>query len=157
MDPITLCVNDKNVCQALSPQNQSWKDSLSESPTYRQSIGKSMFPTNIKYIFDGEEICNKEDDAENVIILEMSEGGQVESVEMISDDFELLRFKNNGENPLLDTTVQGNKLNIDLELDVVSKFRELSEITADLSLEELVNVYKIQNEQLRSIYNSIMK
>ena len=46
-------------------------------------------------------------------------------------------------------------MDLDLELEVISQFRDLSPFVRELSLNDLIKLYVTQNEQLQMVSNSI--
>lgn len=122
--------------------------------------GNAMFPTNVKYIFEDDEIINTNlisndiinDENENVIIIDMEANGYVSDVHMISDNYQLLSYKTNTDynNKKEDKEV----LFGDLSLNVLSRFKHEKGIGERKDLDDLVNLYISQNEQLNVISNS---
>ncbi|QHS72244.1 Atg31p [Saccharomyces paradoxus] len=122
-------------------------------------------------------IDKDEDELENVIIVQLDESGSLEDITLISDQYELLSHRTNNlsleENQMRtfashsndfksnddgeELSVDSGKLGMDLdiELDVISQFCDLSPLLRDLSLNDLIKLYVTQNEQLQMISNSI--
>ena len=82
----------------------------------------------------------------------MNESLIVENIELISDEYELLHFESKEVINKEDTKSISN---VDIEIDVLSKFKDLSYKTKDLSLGKMIQIYKIQNEQIQTIMSSI--
>lgn len=147
MDALDITVYDKNVRYLLNDGNQS--------NSHRTPDGglNAMFPTNVKYIFEddadavGEAIADET--IENVIIVHIQESGALDDVELISDQYELLNFRKGN------VGTSTSEESLDIELDVLSQFCDLSTMVSDLPLGDLIRLYTIQNEQLQTISNSI--
>ncbi|CAI4057892.1 hypothetical protein SKDZ_04G2510 [Saccharomyces kudriavzevii ZP591] len=122
-------------------------------------------------------INQDEDELENVIIVQLDESGSLEDITVISDQYELLSHRTNSlsleENQIKtlashdgdcksnndgeEVSIGSDKLGMDLdiELDVISQFCDLSALLRDSSLDELIRLYVTQNEQLQMISQSI--
>lgn len=148
VQPLTITVYDRNVRHMLSDGN--------ESSSHHTPDGNShaMFPTNIRYVFEDDDtgltaLESENDDAiENMIIVNLEDSGDLSEVELISDQFEMLSYKgmSSGTN---------DQITDDIELEVVSRFADLSDLVQDLPLDELIKLYVIQNEQMQTISNSM--
>lgn len=170
MEPLFVSVVDNNVEYLFSEDsiNDSDEDSKISSQSILDHTGcksKYMFPNRIKYIFEDDledsgrnnpkDIVIHDDEAsayENIIIVDMDEYYQVEKLKLISDKFQLLGFESvggiNDENSV-------KNLYKEVNIEVVSKFKDLSNISKELPLNKLINIYNIQNKQLQSLYDSI--
>lgn len=168
MEPITLSVDDSNIIYKINRNENN--NRLDDSTDNIDPNGNAhiMFPTNIKYIFDDEidepshfdSIMNidSHDEIENVIVIKIDESYRLEDVELISENFELLSFnKDNLSNTFDKMKDQGSDStdHMGIELEVVSKFNDIGSMVDDLSLDELINLYTIQSEQIKKISNSI--
>ncbi|CAI1815187.1 Autophagy- protein 31 [Saccharomyces pastorianus] len=122
-------------------------------------------------------IDKEEDEPENVIIVQLNESGSLEDVTLVSDQYELLSHRvsspgleenqlrtlvsHNSDDKLNDdgegVSIDSDKLgmDLDLELDVISQFCDLSPSVRELSLNDLIKLYVTQNEQLQMVSNSI--
>ncbi|EJS44302.1 cis1p [Saccharomyces arboricola H-6] len=120
-------------------------------------------------------IDKDEDELENVIIVQLDESGTLEDITLISDQYELLSHRTTSlrleENQLKTFVPHGvSKVNedgeeaggsdklgldLDIELDVISQFCDISPLLQELSLNDLIKLYVTQNEQLQLISNSI--
>ncbi|CAI4055053.1 hypothetical protein N7582_000234 [Saccharomyces uvarum] len=122
-------------------------------------------------------IDKEEDELENVIIVQLNESGSLEDVTLVSDQYELLshrasspsleenqlrtlvshssddKLNDDGEGVSIDSDKLG--MDLDLELEVISQFRDLSPFVRELSLNDLIKLYVTQNEQLQMVSNSI--
>lgn len=152
MEPITLTVIDENVSFLLNSDEShgSWKETNS---------GKVMFPTNIQYIFENDATPNNgtnggDTDIENIIIIDLDESLSIEDIELISDKYEMLSYR---KNEMVDAGKQDDEPSgLDIEIDVLSKFKALTSSTNELSLEKLIELYNTQNEQLEQLSRSII-
>lgn len=163
----------------------SWStdDQNSSKPTINHS--QCMFPNKIKYIFEddddeygedkideqsveNDEIAEDNRHFENAIIINMDENYHIENVHLISDHYQLLNFSTNeikripekGRESLTEPNnndeMQKSSINDkDLVIDVISTFKDLNKYTKDLPLDKLIDIYKIQNKQLSTLYDSI--
>ncbi|CAI4037912.1 hypothetical protein SMKI_04G2480 [Saccharomyces mikatae IFO 1815] len=122
-------------------------------------------------------IDKTEDELENVIIIQLDESGSLEDITLISDQYELLSHRTNSlsleENKMRTNGshgdvyksnddgeglgVGGDKfgMDMDIELDVISQFCDLSPLLGEISLDDLIKLYVTQNDQLQMISNSI--
>lgn len=133
MEPFVITVTDKSIIHELESRSQSSKHPDHDS----QAL---MFPTNIRYIFEDDEPEQDEDpQVENVIVAEVEKDMRVKHVELISDEYQLLSYQSTGEN--------------ELELEAVSKFQNVH--SQNLPLKKLIELYKRQNEQLDSLFNTL--
>lgn len=154
MDPISISICDNNIEYLINKDdnkidsNGSTKSSLEAPLEDGYSTSKAMFPNRTKYIFEDDvEGSNNEEevDYENVFIINMNEDHIVEDVNLISDQYQLLQF----------TPKQDAKTGNELDIEVISKFKDLSKHTKNMSLSKLINIYNIQNKQLASLLDSI--
>ncbi|CCH62238.1 hypothetical protein TBLA_0G03010 [Henningerozyma blattae CBS 6284] len=149
MDGIFLTVQDKNISSSAHLIEQS-VDDLNNT--------KCMYPTNIKYIFEEDDdvpdiaLLNESNDSniENIIIIDIESSGYVSDIQLISDHFQLLSYKDTME----ESETYDTPPYCDIKLDVLSRFEEMKGIGERVSLDDLVKLYLIQNEQLTSISNS---
>lgn len=160
-----VAVHDKNVYNMLD--NKGSSDNMIDHTELNDitTDNKIMFPTKIRYIFEDDERNNlvkndeKENnsDIENVILIDLDSSNYLENVMLLSDKFELLSFKENKTQQLNNIGNNGEFSNLRnaIELNVVSQFRDLSNVTNDLSLSELIKIYAIQNQQIETLFNSI--
>ncbi|SCU84055.1 LAMI_0C06018g1_1 [Lachancea mirantina] len=134
MIPFTLTVHDRNVSHTLATTNTG-----AQHPDHASKA--ISFPTNIRYVFEDDEdfVAEEDADIENILIVEVDPNLKVTQVELISDEYQLLSFESQADN--------------ELELDVLSRFCTLE--TESQDLDELMQIYKTQNEQLNSIFNAL--
>lgn len=171
MIPITLTVYDKNIAAdetILRNTIDIESHTRSLNPTTTEN---TSFPSNIKYIFEEEPDPPHEetfdvpenDCIENVIVVNLDDTHDVKSVELLSDNFELLSFykENASEDEQgltgTDPNTQGDMNQpgqVCIGLDVLSKFKH-SESLEKLPLKELITLYNMQNEQMQKLSNSI--
>ncbi|CCC67602.1 hypothetical protein NCAS_0A10440 [Naumovozyma castellii] len=157
---LTLIVREKNIYHTIVKDKES-QYSSSSNPECATDV---TFPTNIKYIFEDDEehekvigldttsLGSSKDTIENVIVVQLDENGAFEDVDLISENYILLDVIKSED------TVDENKnisRNHDIELQVLSKFRDLSPIANDLPLDDMISLYRIQNEQIETICNSL--
>lgn len=154
MDPLYIDVHDNNAEHILNKEtNKSSPNGLAtlslEAPLEDDpAVTKAMFPNRIKYIFEDDIEENNEEegtDYDNVFIINMDEDHKVEDVVLISDQYQLLSY----------TPKQGDKTGDELDIQVISKFKDLLKTTKSLSLSKLIDIYNIQNKQLFSLCDSI--
>ncbi|CAB4253138.1 similar to Saccharomyces cerevisiae YDR022C CIS1 Autophagy-specific protein required for autophagosome formation [Maudiozyma barnettii] len=162
MEPIVLSVSDENIFYELSSKKQNGTD--------RSDNRHIIYPTHFKYIFeDPEETIpssaepisdiNEDDSVENVIVLNFNESHKLLKVELLSENAELLSFKLNKNlnslTKLEDSQNEDSNQVLDIELDVVSNFRNIDSLTDDLPLDKLIKLYNVQNDQIQKITDSI--
>lgn len=153
-EPIFITITDKNV--AYDNVNNDIESNLLNND------GKKMFLTNIKYIFDDDDplLINEETnigfdhandrDIDNVFMVNMHSLTNIDNIELISDKFKLLNYNLwSKEEKNIDFD------NLDLEIDVISQFQDLTKKSDELTLNELIDLYRIQNEQIKSMMNNI--
>ncbi|AEY97397.1 FAER409Cp [Eremothecium gossypii FDAG1] len=108
---------------------------------------ETMFLTQVKYIFEGEEdhiddntMQEINTDIVNVVIVELDETLEIKNVELISDEYQLLGFSNDADN--------------DLNLTILSEFpADVSPETRDLG--KLVTRYQHQNKHLKHMLQEL--
>lgn len=154
MDPICISIHDNNVEYLLNKDNNksSGKGTTNlplEVPSDDgPSSTRAMFPNRIKYIFE-DDLEEHEDeegvDYDNVFIVNMDQDHKVEDVILVSDQYQLLNY----------TLKQGDKTGDELDVQVISKFKDLSKTAKNTSLSKLIDIYNIQNKQLVSLCDSI--
>lgn len=170
MEPFFVSVLDKNVehlfnGDAISDYEKDLKVAFQKTWDQSGCNGKYMFPNRIKYIFDDDLVdsgknnvegvvvpTDESSDYENIIIIDMDENYRVVDLSLISDKYQLLKYNIVGDTEdrkHLETSY--NEVNV----EVVSKFKNLSSIARDLPLNKLIDIYNIQNTQLQSLYESI--
>ncbi|SMN20314.1 similar to Saccharomyces cerevisiae YDR022C CIS1 Autophagy-specific protein required for autophagosome formation [Maudiozyma saulgeensis] len=162
MEPVVLSVFDKNIFYELSNK----KSTGAEQSNSRHVV----FPTHFKYIFDDPEETiisstepvsdiNDDEGIENVIVLNLDESYNLLKVELLSENVELLSFKQNKNQSSLtklDEPQDDSSMKVyDIELDVVSNFKDVDSLTDNLSLDELIKLFNVQNDQIQKITNSI--
>ncbi|SCU80401.1 LADA_0B07200g1_1 [Lachancea dasiensis] len=136
MEPLVISVVDCNVKHGLEAQGADHPDHESQA---------LMFPTNVKYIFEDDEeslVEEEYDGVENVIVVEANANLEVTRVEVISDDYKLLKFETAEDDELM--------------ISAVSKFEPLDRETWDQPLEKLVEIYRCRNEQLERLYETLV-
>ena len=137
IEPYIVTVEDRNVKHELSETVETSTHPDHES----QAI---MFLTNVKYIFEDDEepLHEQEEDAaiENVVVIEASENLEVKQVELISDEFKQLGFQ----------VRDGSEVAI----EALSQF-EMPAAPEQLPLERLFQLYRTQNDQLHSLFNTL--
>ncbi|CAG61687.1 uncharacterized protein GVI51_K11517 [Nakaseomyces glabratus] len=181
MEPLSLTVYDRNIWHLFKKE---------------EGAPQAMFPTNIKYIFeDDDDVADVDDlvfqqqqpdsELENVIIVEIDGAGQLENVELISDQYEMLSYRR--ERPVslasqrsLSWLTSGNDTGGDagkksgdisdpaagpdvpreaplsIELELVSEFKDYRNLNLeDLKLDELTRIFCIQNKQLQMISDAL--
>ncbi|EDO19260.1 hypothetical protein Kpol_1036p2 [Vanderwaltozyma polyspora DSM 70294] len=156
----TITVYDKNVYYLLSSRDFS-NEPGPAGIFDNLGPGKSMFPTKIKYIFEDDDDqsieSNEENGIDNVIIIDLDNNHSLENVTLLSDGYELLSFK---ENKLPTPGERSDKQELkdicnEIEIDVISQFRDLSKVSKNLSLDDLIKIYALQNEQIRTISDTL--
>ncbi|CUS21596.1 LAQU0S03e06238g1_1 [Lachancea quebecensis] len=136
VEPFTVTVVDRNVKHQI-------ENGAGEEGHPDHELQGVMFATNVKYIFEDDEepLPEQEDPAiENVVIIEADESLRVTQVELISDQFKQLGFE----------VHDGNEVSI----DALSRFETPRQL-GSLPLEKLVQLYKLQNDQLHSLFNTL--
>ncbi|SCU91641.1 LAFA_0F04962g1_1 [Lachancea sp. 'fantastica'] len=137
MEPCIVTVLDCNVKHgSIGP--------VTGAPHPDHETTAMMFPTNVKYVFEDDEDLEVEhegDGIENVVVVETNAELEVTHVELISDRFKQLSWETTEDDPH------------ELHLRVMSRFEPLE--NEDLPLEELIRVYKIRNDQLHSLFNTL--
>lgn len=154
MDPICISIHDNNVEYLLNKDNnKSSGKGMTNLPLEvpsddGPSSTRAMFPNRIKYIFE-DDLEEHEDeegvDYDNVFIVNMDQDHKVEDVILVSDQYQLLNY----------TLKQGDKTGDELDVQVISKFKDLSKTAKNTSLSKLIDIYNIQNKQLVSLCDSI--
>ncbi|KAL3232257.1 Citrinin resistance protein, mitochondrial [Nakaseomyces bracarensis] len=175
-EPVSLTVYDRNIWHLFKKG-----PAVGETP-------QAMFPTNIRYIFDDDEdisiptpsnnginMTNEADGVENVIILNIDEKGDLENVELISDNYEMLSYRksrpvNLAESRSLSRFSEvtpdndndkgvgvAHRQPMRVELELVSEFKDYTAMSLDdLKLDELTRIFSIQNKQLQTISDSLL-
>lgn len=177
-EPVSLTVYDRNIWHLLKRG-----PAVGETP-------QAMFPTNTRYIFDDDEDIsmatpinsnnkNKDDknancEIQNVIILTIDKEGDLENVELISDNYEMLSYKRNrpvnlAESRSLSRFNEAEPLTLEegkdapqvqpmrVEIELVSAFKDYSALSLDhLKLDDLTRIFCIQNKQLQTISESLL-
>nr|4P1W_B Chain B, Atg31 [Lachancea thermotolerans CBS 6340]4P1W_E Chain E, Atg31 [Lachancea thermotolerans CBS 6340]5JHF_B Chain B, KLTH0C07942p [Lachancea thermotolerans CBS 6340]5JHF_E Chain E, KLTH0C07942p [Lachancea thermotolerans CBS 6340] len=136
LEPFTVTVVDRNVKHQVEgePEEEGHPD---------HEVQGVMFATNVKYIFeDDQELLPEQEDPaiENVVIIEADESLRVTQVELISDQFKQVGYE----------VRDGNEVCI----DALSRFETPRQL-GNLPLEKLVQLYKLQNDQLHSLFNTL--
>lgn len=177
MEPLCISVNDNNAEFLLKREKMDPSKAQDAIPLDNAiTNSRSMFPNRIKYIFDddieeeqeqvideGEEtgttgnskdaLLKKHNDStyENAIVVNMNGDYQIEDVHLFSDKYHLLGFKSSTQE-----SIQGTeKFNNVLDIEVISKFKDLSKYMKDVPLTKLIDIYDTQNKQLASLCGSI--
>ncbi|SCU78669.1 LANO_0A03598g1_1 [Lachancea nothofagi CBS 11611] len=138
MDAFVVTVVDRNVKHGLAPALK-----FGHPDHESQAL---MFACNVKYIFeDDEESVAEGDDGgiENVVVIETNGGLKVTNVELISERFKLLEYE----------TAEDD--NHEVVISAMSKFEGLGEEFRELPLERLVEIYRLRNDQLESLFNTL--
>ncbi|KAL6950088.1 hypothetical protein ACO0QE_000758 [Hanseniaspora vineae] len=113
--------------------------------------------------------ANTSNTKETVIILDVDKHFRLENVEFISDSYRLLNYstiqkarsfdvsKNPGANTSQEksTNLQSSSESTDIQLTVLSKFSHDPHIADSRSLNELITIYKKQNEQLLDLLDTL--
>ena len=161
MLPVILSVEDKNI-------QFQFHDSKSQGSDLFDNRNVA-FPTNIKYIFNDSGVtnlssvslhpiinANEDENIEHIIILNLDSSYRLTNAELLSEDIELLSFRQNGAPTSLSMNEdEETSNNFDIELEVVSSFKTIDSIPDDMSLNDLVKLYNKHNEQIRPITDSI--
>ena len=165
MQPVILSVEDKNIEYQINDSKSQGSDLFDNR--------NITFPTNIKYIFndpgsissssallDPIMNANEDENIEHIIILNFDGSYKLTNAELLSEDIELLSFKQHDRSTSLSANDDMDKdeetsNNFDIELEVVSNFKTIDNIPDDMSLDDLIKLYNIQNEQIRTIAESL--
>lgn len=151
LEPIAITITDKNIKYINSTNEEK-----------NNNDGKQMFLTNIKYIFDDDDplLINDDtnigfenannDNIENILMINMKSLTEINNIELISDKFKLLDYNLWSQNGKI---TDFNDL--DLEIDVLSLFQDWKNEGNEFTLNELIDLYKIQNTQLKLMMNNL--
>ncbi|CCD22740.1 Atg31p NDAI_0A05850 [Naumovozyma dairenensis CBS 421] len=173
---LNVTVFDKNVVHSLTNEIEN-----SSSPECNTN---AMFPTKIKYIFEEDEKEQEgegrdqnieegrtpgsgtkidkailgtsvsksgNDEIENVIIIDLNEDRTIQNISLISDNYEILDYSKEQESK----DSRHEFFSDDIELNVLSKFCDLEPYTKDVPLDDMVNLYRKQTEQLQILSDNI--
>ncbi|CCE65666.1 hypothetical protein TPHA_0M00910 [Tetrapisispora phaffii CBS 4417] len=154
-----ITVLDTNISHIIKNggQHKAEETSLNLFKGHNHLNKALSFPTNIRYIFEDDdnelEINNlkgtiDELDIENIIVIDLDTDNSLQKVQLISDKYELLSYKEkscneNSTNPKISEK--------EIELKVLSQFKEFEHIPEQYSLEDLIKLYAIQNEQIEEL------
>lgn len=163
MQPVILSVEDKNI-QFQIRDTKSWD-------SYSFDNRNITFLTNVKYIFDESGITNsspaivdsainaiEDGNMEHVIILNFDSSYKLTSAELLGEGVELLSFKQNSTPEPTNLHESNNEEisnDFDIELEVVSSFKAVDDIPDEMSLDDMIKLFNVQNEQIRAIADSI--
>lgn len=179
MEPIIITIQDKNVVHSLDSFTINHRIASQSTSVVNSRI---TFPTNIKYIFQDDnyedaELMKSNEDVDNLVIVQLDELGILENVEIVSDNFGLLDYSGWSQHAIksarqqLSAIVDGTqdvtsplksielateqKSVCDIDIDVVTEFQDVLHTAPNLELNELIQLYEIQNEQLKKLIDHL--
>ncbi|AGO14202.1 AaceriAER409Cp [[Ashbya] aceris (nom. inval.)] len=142
MEPFVITASECDCNSAHSARLSKDGYTLSDDLSH-----ETMFLTNVKYIFDGEEdhiddntMPETNTEIMNVVVVELDETLEIRNVELISDEYQLLGYSNEADN--------------DLKLTILSEFpAEPAPENGDLA--KLVSRYQHQNKHLKHMLEDL--